>query len=895
MPLTTGTKLGPYEILGPLGAGGMGEVYRATDTRLDRVVAIKVLPKHLSDSAEVRARFDREARAVSSLNHPNICTLHDIGHEEGIDYIVMEYLEGETLAARLERGPMALSELLPVAMEVADALDKAHRQSLIHRDLKPGNIMLTKSGAKLLDFGLARSAPDHGSASDLTQSPTVSKPLTAEGTIVGTFQYMAPEQLEGSEADGRTDIFAFGAVLYEMATGKPAFGGRTQASLIASILKEEPRPINELQPMTPPALERLVKRCLAKDPHDRWQTARDIRLELEWVKNAGSQAGVPAPVRAKRAGRERMAWVLVAALGILSAVLGSERFTASVEEPLHARFSLLGPPGQNLSPAQPNAAVSPDGRAVVFLAVDSLGTNRLWVRFFDRREARPIPGTEGGQLPFWSPDSRQVAIFTPDGKLSSFGVHDGGKTVICDAPSGRGGAWSPAGTIVFAASAGGPLYAVPATGGVVRQVTRLDTTINEEAHRWPQFLPDGRHFLYASLPNREGGFDTYVGSLDSDLRKRVVTAMGAAVYSPPGYLVYARNRELVAQPFDAGALELNGTAQGIGESPGTDAGWTGAPGVSASTNGVLVHTRVALDKTQLVWFDLDGRRLGMVPLPAGLYFGPAISNDGNRLAVTRPLESGTGSNSDIWTVDLTRGVATRLTFHNSSNFDPIWSPDDRKLVFVSDRSGQENFFITESNGSGGERLLFESGALFANTHDWITRPHCLVYHTLSEKTGFDLWLRMMDGDGEVRPLLNTRFNESDARISPDGKWVAYRSDESGRWELYVQSFPELGNKYRVSTSGCGDYGGEYLVEWINGGAGLIYNAGDGVTVMSVEVTTSSGFSASRPRARFRMPQTTFSYAMAPDGERMILNIPADDSAEGALSVVTNWTKALTAR
>ena len=493
MVLTTGTKLGPYEILGPLGAGGMGEVYKARDTRLDRTVAIKVLPDHLSRSPEVKKRFEREARAVSSLNHPNICTLHDVGSDNGTDYLVMEYLEGDTLAKRLEEGPLQVDELLRTAIEIADALDKAHRNGLIHRDLKPGNIMmLSTGGSKLLDFGLARSTEHPSVDTDLTQSPTLSRPLTAEGTIVGTFQYMAPEQLEAVETDARTDVFALGAVIYEMATGRPAFQGKTQASLIASILKEEPPAISEVHPMSPPALDRLVKRCMMKDPDERWQTARDVMLELQWIKEGGSQIGVPATVRSRRKTRERIAWVLVVLLAVAVGTLGIPKLMEPPVERKVGRFIVPPPVGMDINPGQPHMQVSPDGNSAVFVAADSAGTVRLFTQRFETRAARAIPGSEGAGLPFWSPDSRSVAFFTSNGQLARASVDGGRPQIVCEAADGRGGAWSKDDVMLFCPSSGGPLFRAPAGGGHVIQVTRLDTTINEDAHRFPQFLPDGR-------------------------------------------------------------------------------------------------------------------------------------------------------------------------------------------------------------------------------------------------------------------------------------------------------------------------------------------------------------------------------------------------------------------
>src|SRR5438093_5466334 len=565
MPLTPGTRLGPYELLEPLGAGGMGEVYKARDTRLDRTVAIKVLPQHLSATPDLRARFEREARAVSSLNHPHICTLYDVGHQDGVDFLVMEHIEGETLAARLEKGTLPLPEVLRYAAEIADALDKAHRQGMVHRDLKPSNVMLTKSGAKLLDFGLARVMGPNAAAAGsspgpsvlLSQTPTLATPLTGAGMIVGTFQYMAPEQLEGKEADARSDIWAFGAKVYERATGRKAFEGNSQASLIASVLKEQPRPISEIQPLTPPGLDRIVQHCLAKDPDERWQSARDLAHELKWIADAGSKAGVPAPLAARRKSRERLAWVVVAVavIGLASATV--PRVMQPRAERRVMRFSVMAPENATFSADPLNSVISPDGHQLAFVATDSSGTSRIWVRPLESLAPQLLAGTENAGAPFWSPDSRSIGFFA-DGKLKKVAIGGGAPEVLCDAPDPRGGAWSKSGLIVFAPVATGPLMKVSAEGGEPTEILKPDSTRHETALRWPEFLPDGKHFLFVSLPAHQGVFDVSVGSVDSRDRKRVMTSGAAPVCAGPGDLIFVRNGRLTAQPFDLGALKVVG-------------------------------------------------------------------------------------------------------------------------------------------------------------------------------------------------------------------------------------------------------------------------------------------------------------------------------------------------
>ena len=563
MTLPRGTRLGPYEILAPLGAGGMGEVYKARDTRLERTVAVKVLPQHLSASAEVRQRFEREAKTISQLSHPHICALYDVGREGETEYLVMELLEGETLLDRLAKGPLPLEQTLRYGVEIADALDKAHRQGIVHRDLKPANVMLTTSGVKLLDFGLAKAMTPATSHGSLTALPTQAN-LTQEGTILGTFQYMAPEQLEGKEADARSDIFAFGALLYEMATGRKAFTGANQASLIGAILHTEPAAISAVHPMTPPAFDRVVKTCLAKDPEDRWQSAADTRRELKWI-GESSVAGVASPGGGRRKSRERLSWGLtaVAFLATLAAVMAAMRYAdraAALARPMRSAIFL---PDKT---AVRGLAISPDGRRLVVVARDSSGKNLLWIRPLDSLSVQPLPGTENPSFPFWSPNSRFIGFFA-DGKLKKIDASGGPAQTLCDAPVNRGGSWNRAGVIIFAPAPDGPLYRVSASGGPPTPLTRFDPARGETSHRWPFFLPDGRHFLYvvASFGGRREGMGVYVGSLDSEEETFLVSANSRVAYAPPGYLLFARERTLLAQPFDWDGARIMGDPLPVAE------------------------------------------------------------------------------------------------------------------------------------------------------------------------------------------------------------------------------------------------------------------------------------------------------------------------------------------
>ncbi|HUP49736.1 MAG TPA: protein kinase, partial [Thermoanaerobaculia bacterium] len=583
MPVTPGVRLGPYEIVAPIGAGGMGEVYRARDTRLDRTVAVKVLSAEFANDAQVRLRFEREAKTISSLSHPHICTLHDVGAHEGRDFLVMEYLEGESLADRLSRGPLPLEQALTVAVQIADALDKAHRRGIVHRDLKPGNIFLTRTGAKLLDFGLAKNwAAALGPQASVLE--TQQKPITEQGTIVGTFHYMAPEQLEGKEADARSDIFAFGAVLYEMLTGRRAFGGKSKVSIIAAILEHDPPPITTLQPMSPPPLERLIRTCLAKDPDDRWQTAHDVGLELRWIAESGA---VTLPVASRR--RER--W-LAAGLGLaaaLAAVLGALWYRAA-NQPLEiVASSLVAPEDADFAFDLSGMALSPDGRKIAFPARNAAGSVQIWVRRLSDAAAQPLAGTDGAHAPFWSPDGRTLGFFA-SGKLKRIDASGGPPQSLADAQNGRGGAWGTDDVIVFTPSTGGALYRIAASGGTPVAITELDQKTGESTHRWPFLFPDGEHVLFLAggqLSTERQGSKIDAVSLKTGKRTHLVDSSAGAIYAWPGYLLFRREQTLVAQRFDVRTLKPSGEAFPIAE--GIPANNTNAAIFSASQQGHLAY------------------------------------------------------------------------------------------------------------------------------------------------------------------------------------------------------------------------------------------------------------------------------------------------------------------
>ncbi len=879
--LATGTKLGPYEILAAIGAGGMGEVYRAHDTRLGRDVAIKVLSPHLATTPEVRARFEREARTISQLNHPHICVLHDIGHqggvagrEEAIDYLVMELLDGETLARRLEKGPLPTAEVLALGKQIADALDRAHRAGVVHRDLKPGNVMLTKAGAKLMDFGLARAAgPATAAPGGLTQSPTVSRPLTAEGTIVGTFQYMAPEQLEGRDADARSDIWALGCVLYEAATGRRAFEGKSQASLIAAIMEREPTPPSQVVPLLPPTLDRVVQQCLAKDPDERIQTAHDVKLELQWIAEGGSQAGVPAPVAARRRSRERFAWGLAAAAATLAIVALGLLLLRRREPPQLTRFEVNAPRGTT-NIMWPR--VSPDGRTLAFLASDSTGNPRLWVRPLDAVEARPLAGVQNAR-PFWSPDSRYLA-FIDGGRLRKIPVAGGPPTDICAAPGGADGTWGKSGWILFDGTSGDSIRGVRDSGGTPEGITYLDHAHGENQHAWPFFLPDGQHFLFVA---REpgGARPIRLGRLGSRESRTVGYTDYRAEYGPPGYLLYMREGVLMAQPFDARAARTTGDPVPLSEVV------TGGVGpFSVSSGGVVAYQpRGSRTESRLLWVDRAGRTLGTAA-PAGAYEDVVLSPDGGRLALS--AAKGQPDNFDIWVRDLARGTSLRLTFDAPIELSPIWSPDGSRIAFGRLHRGMR-CYIAAANGVGGEDSLVHTEGLYQAPLDWSGAAHIVLIGSVTTSYNWDLWVAADDGRQAPRPYLTSRFDERWGRLSPDGRWLAYASNESGRDEVYVIPYPGPGNKWQISTSGGS------FPQWRADGKELFFQGPD-QTISAVEVRSGADFEAGAPKALFKASLTEWEYlgyrwAVSPDGQRFLVNTPSGAEEAARFVVVLNWT------
>ncbi|HET7705565.1 MAG TPA: protein kinase [Thermoanaerobaculia bacterium] len=893
MTVSEGTKLGPYEIVAPLGAGGMGEVWRAKDARLDREVAIKILPAGFSADPQLRARFDREAKTISQLNHPNVCSLFDVGHQDGIDFLVMELLDGESLADRLARGALPVDLVLRYGTEIASALGAAHRQGIIHRDLKPGNVMLTRSGAKLLDFGLAKSGPllvSMPGTSRIADSPTEHRPLTEQGTLIGTFQYMAPEQLEGQEADARTDIFAFGAVLYEMATGRRAFHGKNKTSLIASIVSGTPVPVSEVAPLTPPALNHIIRKCLEKDPDDRWQSIHDVADQLRWIAEAGSRAGEPAPVLARRRTKLRMAWLLHAATAILAVAATLGVLRAMKERPRIIRSSIIAPEGTRFDNSSGPLALSPDGRRAAFVATSEGGKSMLWVRSLDALTAQPLAGTEDAAFPFWSPDSRFIGFFA-SGKLRRIDANGGPPQTIADAAGGgggRGGTWNRNGIIVFTPGTGDPIYRVPAAGGKPVAVTTLDTGRGETSHRFPEFLSDGEHFLYFVEARAHPGTASFdhairLASIGSNRGAEVLRAH-SPVRHTKGHLLFVRDKTLLAQPFDEDDLALRGEAVPVAENVVGSTRYVAM--FSVSDNGLLaIQSGTAGEVSTLVWMDRDGRDIETVGKPAD-YRQIALSHDEKRVAAT--IVDAKSNTTDIWVLDIDRGTATRLTFDPQDDFVPIWSVDDRRVYFTSARQGRGDVFWKSSSGTGVEHILVadpEWTMLTSISADG--KLGAMTTNNIGKKTAWDIWLHDF-ATGKGRVLLETPFAENAPQLSRDGRWVAYHSSESGRNEVFVLSLEDDGGKWQISTDG----GTRPL--WSRGDKEIIFLGADG-KMMVVDVARSPRFTASVPRVliepRLR-PLPGILWAISSDGQRILVNRDIEDRAAAPYSLIQNWTEGL---
>lgn len=886
MPLTRGTRLGPYEIVAEIGAGGMGEVYKARDTRLGRTVAIKTLSASISTDSRSKERLEQEARAISNLNHPHICVLHDVGEQDGMNFLVMEYLDGRPI-----QGPLPVNLALKYAIQIADALDTAHSAGIIHRDLKPGNILLAKNEVKLLDFGLAK----------LRLSPvvvgtsTATLPLTAENVLVGTPRYMAPEQLERKEADARSDIFAFGCVLYEMLTGRPAFNGNSTASVIAAVLRAEPEPLARLQPGTPTAVARIVERCLAKDPEERWQTVRDLRAELQWVHQQPAAATV-----IRTTSRTRLLWT--APLGALLLAGGAgwlaARYVNAESEPAAMRFVAPPPPGttydsQRASVRAPQVALSPDGRYLAFVATKSPQFPMLWIRRLDDATAKALPGTEDASAPFWSPDSRSIGFFAR-GKLLRIDKGGGPIQRLADVTDHRGATWAASDVIVYAPTSGG-LFQVSAKGGEARAITQLNAKEGEGTHRWPCFLPDGKHVLFQVRGATEESRAIHVASLDGTVRKKLVRANSGAIYAQ-GHLLYVDGATLVAQPFDPKTLEVTGEKKPLAEPAGMTS--TGYPSVTVSTNNVLVYGEQINELGRLTWHNRSGAQSGTVAEIAD-YLDFRLSPDVSKVVFAR-LDSKINQ-QDIWIAD-TRGATWRFTADEMTDASAQWSPDGETIYFRSTRRGVSDVFRKPSSGGPEEVILdrthhqpepsMRSGALI--TTDCTRDGKFLVFTTSSATKGFDIWALPLDG-GKPIPQIEAEFNEMHGNVSPDGRWLAYTTDESGSHQVNVRPFPVVAataSQWPVSTHGGSE------PRWKRDGTELYY-MNDEQQIMVVPVTAGARFNAGIPRVLFatKAPKNVSPYRsrydVSPDGQRfLVFNLESSDAAAASLPILIHWQKFL---
>ena len=892
MALTSGTKLGPYEIQSPLGAGGMGEVYRAVDTRLDRTVAIKVLPAHLSSDPELKQRLEREAKTISSLQHVNICTLYDIGTQGDTDFLVMEYLEGQTLADRLQKGPLPVDQLLKIATEIAQALEKAHQRGIIHRDLKPANIMLTQAGAKLMDFGLAKPRLPNASQALGTFTPSTptmnlasltsaASPLTQKGSIVGTFQYMAPEVLQGADSDARSDVFSLGCVLYEMVTGRRAFEGKTQLSVMSAILEKDPEPLANVQPTSPAALDYTVRSCLEKNPDERIQTAHDVKLQLAWIGISSSQTGAPALPSSKPRPTLWLAAIAVLALAVI-ALTAALMWSAPARRVL--RVNLLPPEGTRFETLYRTGApaLSPDGTHLAFIAQKD-GRNSLWLRSFDRLDATPVPGTDDAYFPFWSPDGTALAFFM-QGKLWRTDLNGGSPAPICDAPEARGGSWGSGNVIVFAPSFGGPLVQVSAAGGKPKAVTGVSVVSSTISDRWPSFLPDGKHFLFLHSPygNAADQNEVHLGSLDGGdqlvLRGKFYGAQYAA-----GWLLAVRDGSLLAWKFDASSGKASGDPVPVVDKVASDE-ITALSVVSVSAQGMLLYQSGAgSNGDRHVWMDATGKELSQLSEPT--VYGPTrISPDGSRIAT--PV-IGQFGNSPLWIWDLAGGTRSLASAANEYVDATVWSADGRTLYFdIFNPDLRTELRMVAADGSQPERILIKSDRNLLPV-DVTSDGKWLLYEEAKVGAPTDAELKAFPLVSGLQPLtvLEPLADGSNARLKPGSNdWLAYQSNQSGRAQVYLTRFPHPGAKYQVSKDG-----GVQPV-WSKDGKTLYY-LDPYRKLTAVDIQTSGEavqIGAAKPlfTVGIRHSISTEAYDIARDGRFLVVDSITESTAP--LVLVTNW-------
>ncbi|HXG71163.1 MAG TPA: protein kinase [Gemmatimonadaceae bacterium] len=903
MTFAAGTRIGRYEIVSLVGAGGMGEVYRARDPQLGRDVAIKVLPAVFSSDPDRLSRFEQEAQAAGALNHPNILSIHDVTTHAGSPCVVSELLEGETLRERLNEAALPSRKAIDFALQVAHGLAAAHEKGIVHRDIKPENLFITRDGrVKILDFGLAKLLEAAVESAAQTSLPT-RRAHTDPGAVMGTVGYMSPEQLRGSPVDPRTDIFSFGAVLYEMLSGRRAFGGTSAADTISAILKEDPPELSGTNKDINAGVDRVVRRCLEKNREERFHSASDLAFALEALSGThGSGATtIGAAVTAtdasslRRQRFDRLGWVAAAIFLVSTLALGALYFSRAEAVPQKMHFSLPVPDkvtyGETL-------ALAPDGRRLAFVGTGGGGVTSLWVRALDSTVAQELPGTAGAAFPFWSPDSRFIGFFAGN-KLKRIEASGGPPQALADVTGdARGGAWGADGVILFTPSYTSPLFKVRAAGGVAEPATQFDLSRKQISHRWPSFLPDGRGFLYFARSTQTDAEGIYVGSLDTKESTFLFNTSHMAAYAPAvagsatGHMLFMRDKTLVAQPFDPGRLKLSGepvvVADGVLNFPG-EGGPTAYAAFSASATGHLSYLLGNVSVSQLVWFDRAGQPTGPVPV-TGNYSELWPSPDGKKIALARQESE----SNDIWVLDVARGTTTRFTFDPAADVCPLWSPDGSRIIFSSSRGGKQQLYQKVSSGAGRDELLLATDSnAFAD--DWTTTAKggpFILYEVQDPKTRFDLYVLPLAGDRKPVPFLNTEFNETHSQFSPDGRWVAYASDESGRAEVYVQSFPASGGKWQLSTTG-GDQ-----PQWRRDGKELFYVTPD-KKLVSVAVPAGDSFEHGAPVTLFatRIPTTSLldernNFIPSVDGQRFLIKTLVEDGSTHPITLVLNWAAGL---
>ncbi len=878
------SRIGPYTVEREVGRGGMGVVYLGRDPRLGREVAIKMLPELFARDPERVQRFEREARLLASLSHPNIAGIHGLEEQDGQRYLVLEYVPGETLAERIARGPLPVDDVADVCRQIAAALEAAHESGIIHRDLKPGNVKITPAGeVKVLDFGLAKgaAAANSGSASDMSQSPTVAVTATGSGIILGTAAYMSPEQARGKPLDRRTDIWSFGCVLYECLTARRAFEGETASDLIAQILQGSPD-WKALPADTPPRVQALLERCFEKDPKKRLRDIGEARLALDAPHEPISGLHWTAPTTPQHTrGRRFVWWSLTGALAVTCAVLAGLLLARPTARPAAIRLSVMPPPGIAFSKEPVNASLSPDGRTIAFACAAPNQPPGLWIRSLGDPAPHRLEGTEGAAMSAWAPDGRSIAYTTQD-KLMRLDLRGGAPRMLAAVSnSGRGLSWGSRGVIVFAPGGAGPLLAVSAEGGTARKVTTLDST--ETAHRFPEFLPDGIHFIYVSVPGRGQGLDSSIGSTEDDTRERLMRCDGTPRYAEPGWLLYTNGGGVLARRFDPGKRRLEGPVMSLVDAPGGTV-YMGAPSLLVSRTGALAYQVNDLVNTAVVELDRAGHRIRTIPVPEGRYDMLSISRDGTKLAAVQR----TSTEADLWSFWLDRPGVQRLTSGAQVPFYPVWSPDGSQIAYsTSDRGRRE--IVVQSVAGGTSRVLPTPEASFKYVSSWSPDGRDLIGYLLNDTTGWDLWDFPVDGR-EARRYIATPFDEHGPSFSPDGKWVAYTSNQSGRDEVYVQSFPDPGTRYLVSPNGGKE------AWWSRDGRRLLLRVTRGAVIMDVRF--DDGVRTEHPVGLFQNPVTEdvqhiVSAAAGPDFDRVYASIETGSTDDlHPYTVVLHWRSAL---